>query len=195
MWQSTKNSRVVGTIHSKYDINGGHMLDLKKVIRDVPDFPKQGIIFKDITTLLKDKEAFKYAIDKMVERYRGEEIDQIVAIESRGFIFGSVLAYHLNTGFIPVRKPGKLPSETVSESYQLEYGSDAVEMHKDALSQDEKILIVDDLLATGGTALATARMVEKLGAKVIGFSFLVELEFLKGRDKLKEYNTFSLVRF
>ncbi len=171
------------------------MLDLKKAIRDVPDFPKQGIIFKDITTLLKDKEAFKYAIDKMVERYTGEEIDQIVAIESRGFIFGSILAYNLNTGFIPVRKPGKLPAETVSESYQLEYGTDAVEMHKDALSQSEKILIVDDLLATGGTSLATARMVEKLGGKVIGFSFLVELEFLKGRDKLKDYNVFSLVRF
>ena len=171
------------------------MLDLKKVIRDVPDFPKQGVIFKDITTLLKDKEAFKYTIDKMVERYRGEDISQIIGIESRGFIFGAALAYNLNTGFIPVRKPGKLPAETVTEQYQLEYGNDAVEMHKDALAPGEKVLIVDDLLATGGTALATARMVEQLGAKVVGFSFLIELESLRGREKLKDYNMFSLVRF
>lgn len=171
------------------------MLDLKKIIRDVPDFPKAGIVFKDITTLLKNKEAFKYAIDKMVERYKGEDIDLIVGIESRGFIFGPILAYHLNAGFIPVRKPGKLPSEKVTETYDLEYGMDAVEMHKDSINPDDKVLIVDDLLATGGTAQATAKMIEKLGGIVVSFAFLIELEFLKGRDKIKAYNIFSLIKY
>ncbi len=171
------------------------MLDLKKIVRDIPDFPKPGIVFKDITTLLKDREAFKYAIDKMVERYKGEDIDVIVGIESRGFIFGPILAYHLNAGFIPVRKPGKLPAETVTESYDLEYGKDSVEMHKDSINPNNKVLIVDDLLATGGTAQATAKMIEKLEGIVIGFAFLIELEFLKGRDKIKKYSIFSLIKY
>lgn len=170
-------------------------MDLKKTIRDVPDFPKEGIIFKDITTLLKNRDAFRYAIDKMIERYRGEDINLIVGIESRGFIFGPILAYHLDAGFIPVRKPGKLPADTVMESYDLEYGKDAVEMHKDAVAAGDKVLIVDDLLATGGTSQATAKMIEKIGGKVVGFAFLIELEFLKGRNKIKDYNVFSLITY
>lgn len=171
------------------------MMDLKKIIRDVPDFPKAGVIFKDITTLLKDKDAFRYTIDKMIERFKGEDIDLIVGIESRGFIFGPILAYHLNAGFIPVRKPGKLPAETVRESYDLEYGKDAVEIHKDAIDPGNKVLIVDDLLATGGTSQATAKMIEKIGGIVVGFAFLIELEFLKGRDKIKDYNIFSMITY
>ncbi len=171
------------------------MMDLKKIIRDVPDFPKAGVIFKDITTLLKDKDAFRYTIDKMIERFKGEDIDLIVGIESRGFIFGPILAYHLNAGFIPVRKPGKLPAETVRESYDLEYGKDAVEIHKDAIDPGNKVLIVDDLLATGGTSQATAKMIEKIGGIVVGFAFLIELEFLKGRDKIKGYNIFSMITY
>jgi adenine phosphoribosyltransferase len=171
------------------------MMDLKKIIRDVPDFPKKGIIFKDITTLLKDRDAFRYAIDKMIERYKGEDISLIVGIESRGFIFGPLLAYHLNAGFIPVRKPGKLPSDTVTESYDLEYGKDAVEIHKDAINPGDKVLIVDDLLATGGTSYATAKMIEKCEGTVVGFAFLIELGFLKGRDKIKDYNIFSLISY
>ncbi len=170
-------------------------MDLKKTIRDVPDFPKEGIIFKDITTLLKNRDAFRYAIDKMIERYRGEDINLIIGIESRGFIFGPILAYHLDAGFVPVRKPGKLPADTVTESYDLEYGKDAVEMHKDAIAAGDKVLIVDDLLATGGTSQATAKMIEKIGGKVVGFAFLIELEFLKGRNKLKDYNVFSLITY
>lgn len=171
------------------------MVDLKKFIRDVPDFPKAGIVFKDITTLLKDKEAFKYAIDKMIERFKGENIDLVIGIESRGFIFGPILAYHLETGFVPVRKPGKLPAERVKESYDLEYGTDAVEIHKDAINPGDKILIVDDLLATGGTSQATAKMIEKIGGAIVGFAFLIELEFLKGRNKIKDYNIFSLITY
>ncbi len=171
------------------------MMDLKKIIRDVPDFPKAGVIFKDITTLLKDRDAFRYTIDKMIERFKGENVDLIVGIESRGFIFGPILAYHLNAGFIPVRKPGKLPAETVRESYDLEYGKDAVEIHKDAIDPGNKVLIVDDLLATGGTSQATAKMIEKIGGIVVGFAFLIELEFLKGRDKIKGYNIFSMITY
>lgn len=170
-------------------------MNLKERIRDVPDFPKQGIIFKDITTLLKDKDAFHETIDKLAEQHRGKHVDQIVAIESRGFIFGSALAYQLQTGFIPVRKPGKLPHHTEKEIYELEYGTDSLEIHVDAFDKGQRILIVDDLLATGGTAAAVARLIEKLQGKVVGFSFVIELTFLNGRDKLKGYEVHSLIQY
>jgi len=170
-------------------------MDLREFIRDVPDYPKKGIIFKDITTLLKEKEPFRRSIDLMVDHYRGRKIDQIVAIESRGFIFGSALAYKLNTGFVPIRKPKKLPARTERMEYELEYGSDCVEIHADALEPGQKILVVDDLLATGGTASAAAKLVEKLNAEVIGIAFLIELTFLNGRDKLEGREIFSLIQY
>ena len=170
-------------------------MDLKEWIRDVPDFPKQGIIFKDITTLLKEPEAFKKAIDLMAADYQTRKIDRIVAIESRGFIFGSALAYRLGTGFVPVRKPKKLPSKIEREEYALEYGTDALEIHVDALEPGQQILIVDDLLATGGTAAAVVRLVEKLKANVSGLGFLIELGFLNGRDKLQGYEIHALIRY
>jgi len=171
------------------------MPDLRKLIRDVPDFPKPGIVFKDITTLLKDPEALRYAFDKLTERYRGERIDIVFGIEARGFILGAPLAYQLGAGFAPVRKPGKLPAETVSETYELEYGSDRLEVHRDAVEPGRSVLIVDDLLATGGTARATANLVRRMGAEIVGLAFLVELEFLKGREKLEGLNVFSLVKY
>jgi len=170
-------------------------MDLREWIRDVPDYPKKGIIFKDITTLLKEKEPFRKSIDLMVDHYRGQKIDQIVAIESRGFIFGSALAYKLETGFVPIRKPKKLPAKTERMEYELEYGSDCVEIHADALQPGQKILVVDDLLATGGTASAAAKLVEKLNAEVIGLAFLIELTFLKGREKLSGREIFSLIQY
>ena len=170
-------------------------MNLKESIRDVPDFPKQGIIFKDITTLLKDKAAFHKTIDMLGEHYKGKQIDQILAIESRGFIFGSVLAYQLGTGFIPVRKPGKLPHHTEKVIYELEYGSDSLEIHKDAFQKDQRVLIVDDLLATGGTAAAVAKLVERLQGHVVGFSFVIELTFLNGREKLKGYDIHTLIQY
>jgi len=170
-------------------------MDLKEWIRDVPDFPKQGILFKDITTLLKDKSAFQKAIDLLYERYHSRPIDQVVAIESRGFIFGSALAYRLGTGFVPVRKPKKLPAKTERVEYDLEYGKDSVEIHVDALQPGQKVLIVDDLLATGGTAGAVAQLVTKLQAEVTELAFLIELTFLNGRDRLKDYNIFSLIQY
>lgn len=170
-------------------------MDLKSMIRDIPDFPKQGILFRDITTLLKDKGAFRHTIDLFAEHYKTQSIDQIVGIESRGFIFGSALAHQLGTGFIPVRKPGKLPSAIERFEYQLEYGNDALEIHKDALQPNQNVLIVDDLLATGGTAAATARLVEALNAKVKGLAFLIELTFLNGRDKLRSYDIHTLVQY
>jgi len=170
-------------------------VDLKEWIRDVPDFPKQGIIFKDITTLLKEPEAFKKAIDLMAVNYQTRKIDRVVAIESRGFIFGSALAYRLGTGFVPVRKPKKLPSKIEREEYALEYGTDALEIHVDALEPGQQILIVDDLLATGGTAAAVVRLVEKLKANVSGLGFLIELGFLNGRDKLQGYEIHALIRY
>ena len=170
-------------------------MDLAKIIRDVPDFPEKGIIFKDITTLLKDPDALKYVIDAMVERYRHQGIDKIVGIESRGFIFGGAAAYLLGCGFVPARKPGKLPAETISESYSLEYGTNTLEIHRDAISEGENVLIIDDLLATGGTAAAVAKMVERLKGKVVAVEFLIELEFLKGRDKLKGYTVNSYIQY
>ncbi|MFA5479255.1 MAG: adenine phosphoribosyltransferase [Candidatus Muiribacteriota bacterium] len=166
-------------------------MDLKKIIRDVPDFPKPGIIFKDITPVLKNIEAFNYAIKKMAEPFEKMDIDYVVGAESRGFIFGTLIASHLNAGFIPVRKPGKLPYKTISESYELEYGTDSLEIHEDAVEKGKNVLIVDDLLATGGTAEAMIKLIEKTGGIVKGMSFLIELDFLKGRERFAEYNVNS----
>ena len=160
------------------------MIDLSAVIRDVPDFPKEGIVFKDITTLLKDADAFRQAVEEMCRPYQKEKPDLIVGVESRGFIFGGAMGVALGVGFAPVRKPGKLPAATVKEEYSLEYGTDAVELHEDAVRKGMRVLVVDDLLATGGTAAATIRLVEKLDGKVIGAAFLIELSFLNGRQKL-----------
>ena len=168
---------------------------LKKHIRNIPDFPKQGILFRDITTLLKDKTAFKKAIDGLAKIVKGKKIDYVVAVESRGFIFGAALAYKLGAGFIPIRKKGKLPAETISASYALEYGTDSLEMHKDALKANSKILIVDDLLATGGTVAAVCQLTQQVKAKIAGIVFLIELCDLKGRDKLKGYPVYSLIQY
>ena len=171
------------------------MKRLEEYIRDVPDFPKKGIIFKDITTLLKDKEALKRSVDELYKIVKDMEIDKVVGIESRGFIFSPILAYKLNAGFVPVRKPGKLPAEVISEEYELEYGTDKLEIHKDSINAGDKVLVVDDLIATGGTAKAVCKMVERLGGKIMGLEFLIELTFLNGRDKLSEYNVFSIIRY
>jgi len=170
-------------------------LDLKTKIRNIPDFPKKGIVFRDITPLIFDSEAFRHAVDLMAGHYSGKKIDAILGAEARGFIFGAALAYKLGTGFIPVRKPGKLPYKTCSVSYELEYGSNVMEMHIDAIKEGDNILIVDDLVATGGTAKAQAELVESRGGKVVGFCFLIELEFLKPREILKNYEVFSLVKY
>ncbi len=168
---------------------------LASVIRSVPDFPKKGIVFRDITTLLKDKEAYRQYIDIVYERYKGQHIDKVVGIESRGFIAGGALAYRLGAGFVPVRKPGKLPAEKIRQEYQLEYGSDAVEIHRDAISKGERILLHDDLLATGGTIEAACKLVEQLGGRIVGLSFLIELPFLQPRKRLSQYDIFSLVSY
>ena len=164
------------------------MFDLERYIRNIPDFP-----IKDITTILKEGEVFKRTVDLLHEKFSNEKIDKIVAVEARGFIFGAALAYKLKVGFIPVRKPGKLPAEVAKEEYDLEYGKDSIEIHRDGIKEGEKVLIVDDLLATGGTAAACCKLVEKLGAKIIGVSFLIELTDLKGRESLKNYNIQSLI--
>lgn len=169
--------------------------DLKQFIRDIPDFPKQGIIFKDITTLLKNKKVFKLAINKLADKYKGKKIDAVVAAEARGFIFGSALAYKLGAGFIPVRKKGKLPAKTNSVTYALEYGTDTLEIHCDAINSGDKVLIVDDLLATGGTIKAVAELTEQSKGKIAGIAFLIELAFLKGREKLERYPVFSLIKY
>ena len=168
---------------------------IAKRIRDIPDFPKEGIIFKDITPILSDIEAFRIAIKEMATPFIGQKIDVVVGIESRGFIFGAPIADILNCSFVPVRKPGKLPSKTKSISYELEYGSDSLEIHEDAIDSGQNILIVDDLLATGGTAEATCRLISKLEGNIVGFTVLIELEFLEGRNKLKQYNVHSLVKY
>ena len=168
---------------------------LKKLIREVPDFPKKGILFYDITTLLKDKVGFALLIDALSEHYIGKEIDLVLGMEARGFIFGPALAYRLNAGFVPVRKPGKLPAETVKVSYELEYGSNSLEVHKDAIGKGDRVLIVDDLLATGGTAVATAELASGLGAQIAGLAFVVELDFLRGRERLGNYDVFSLLHY
>jgi adenine phosphoribosyltransferase len=168
---------------------------LTDFIRDIPDFPKPGILFKDITPLLASHEAFKSAIEMMADHYRGEKIDVIIAAESRGFIFAAPLALELQVGFVPVRKPGKLPFERHSHTYELEYGTDTLEMHVDGLEAGERVLIVDDLLATGGTVSACCEMVEKSRAVIAGCAFLIELKFLKGADKLVPYPVFSLIQY
>jgi len=171
------------------------MEDLKSLIREVPDFPKPGILFYDITTLLKDKCGFRAVIDALRQHYKVGEVDIVLGIEARGFIFAPALAYALGAGFVPVRKPKKLPAECVSVRYDLEYGTDCLEMHKDAIEPGARVLIVDDLLATGGTAAAATRMVKDVGAKVAGIGFVVELTFLNGRQKLAGYDVFSLLQY
>ena len=171
------------------------MDDLKKLIREVPDFPKPGINFYDITTLLKDKLGFRTVIDRLTEQVSPLKPDYVLGIEARGFIFAPALAYHLGAGFVPVRKPNKLPAATERISYELEYGMDTLEIHKDAVPPGARVVIADDLLATGGTSLATARLVEKLGGKVTGLIFLIELDFLKGRERLDGHNVISLLRY
>jgi adenine phosphoribosyltransferase len=169
--------------------------DLKKIIRDIPDFPKKGILFKDITTLLKDKNALKASIDALAKQFAGKGIKYVVGIESRGFIFGTALAYKLGVGFIPVRKKGKLPAKTRQVTYELEYGTDTLEIHADALKKGDKVVIIDDLLATGGTVNATAKLIASSGAKIVGVGFIIELAFLNGRDKLKGLPVFSVVTY
>lgn len=168
---------------------------LKRIIRHVPDFPKTGILFYDITTLLKDRTAFRQAIDLLTLPYRDRGIDLVAGIESRGFIFASAMAERLGAGFVPVRKPGKLPAKTVQMSYSLEYGTDALEMHADAIEPGQRVLVADDLLATGGTARATVRLVEQLDGRVEACAFLIELEALKGRERLNGYSVFSLLKY
>ena len=170
-------------------------MDLKQHIAAVPDFPKKGIVFRDITPLLQNPDAFRYVIDEFAKLYQGEEIDVVVAIEARGLLFGGPLAYKLGVPLVPVRKPGKLPREVVGVEYDLEYGTSKVEMHRDGVRQGQRVLIVDDLLATGGTAAAAIELVEKLGGAVAGLVFLIELEDLRGRDKLKGYPFTSLIKY
>lgn len=170
-------------------------MDLASTIRSVPDFPVKGILFYDITTMLKNPDALKYSIDQMAEHYREAGIDVIVGIESRGFIFGMPLAYQLGVGFVPIRKPGKLPAETIAENYALEYGTNTLEIHVDSIGPGQRVLVVDDLLATGGTAKATCNLVEKLGGSVAGLAFVIELNFLKGRDRLQGYDIFTLLNY
>src|ERR1019366_8403051 len=168
---------------------------LKKLIREVPDFPKKGILFYDITTLLKDNLGFATLIDALAEYYLPQKVDLVLGIEARGFIFGPALAYRLNAGFVPVRKPGKLPSVTEKAEYDLEYGSNTLEIHKDAIEKGQRVIIVDDLLATGGTAEATAKLASSLGAQIAGLGFVVELDFLSGRKKLQGYDVLSLLHY
>ncbi|MAT57843.1 MAG: adenine phosphoribosyltransferase [Ignavibacteriae bacterium] len=170
-------------------------MELKDLIRSVPNFPKEGIIFKDITTLLKDPNGYKEALNQLVKLAENKEVTKVIGIESRGFIFGGALAEKLNAGFIPIRKPGKLPAAKVSESYVLEYGTDSIEIHKDAIQPGDKILLHDDLLATGGTMKAACNLVEKLGAEVVQISFLIELTFLNGRSKFENYDLHSLIQY
>ena len=169
--------------------------DLSHYIRSIPDFPKKGIDFKDVTTIWKDPTGFQLAVDQFVKKYSGLKIDKVVGIESRGFVFGAALALRLNAGFVPVRKKGKLPASVISEEYVLEYGTDVVEIHKDAVQKGEKILLHDDLLATGGTMNAAAKLITKLGGDIVGISFLIELSSLQGRKKLEPYEVFSLILF
>jgi adenine phosphoribosyltransferase len=171
------------------------MMDLKKLIREVPDYPKPGILFYDLTTLLKDKQGFHALIDRLCDHFRNHTIDIVVGIEARGFIFAPALAYRLGAGFVPVRKPKKLPGKSASVSYALEYGSDTLEIHEDAIQPGERVIICDDLLATGGTAAATAKLIQKLGGKVEGTAFAVELTFLNGRAKLPGLDVFSLLQY
>src|SRR3989338_149688 len=170
-------------------------IDLKAQIRNIPDFPKPGILFRDITTLLKDKKAFKLAVDTLAKKYKNKKIDLVVAVEARGFILGGAIAHKLGAGFVPVRKKGKLPAKANAVTYDLEYGSDTLEIHHDAISKENRVLIVDDLLATGGTVKAVTDLVKQLEGKIVGIAFLIELLDLKGKDKLKDYPLFSLIKY
>lgn len=170
-------------------------VDLLKTIRSIPDFPKKGIVFRDITTLLKNPAALREALDRCAARYADTAVDKVVGVESRGFILGGALAARLGAGFVPVRKPGKLPAATLRQEYALEYGTDAIEVHADAIGKGERVLMHDDLLATGGTMAAACRLVESLGGKIVGVSFLIELSFLHGRNLLAPYDVYSLVQY
>lgn len=171
------------------------MEGLKQYIRSIPDFPKKGVLFRDITTLLKNPTKFKQVIDVFYDKYKDKKIEAIVAAEARGFILGGALAYKLDCAFVPVRKKGKLPAETVEVTYELEYGTDTICMHKDAIKPKERVLILDDLLATGGTAKAMCDLVKKTGGDIVGIAFMIELSDLKGRDKIKEYDIFTLITY
>jgi adenine phosphoribosyltransferase len=171
------------------------MASLQTLIREIPDFPKPGILFYDITTLLKDPAGFRGVIDGLKKNYEGLHVDTVIGIEARGFIFAPALAYALNAGFVPVRKPKKLPGGTSRITYDLEYGSDTLEIHRDAIGEGHRVLIIDDLLATGGTARAVAKLVGEMGGEVVGLGFVIELTFLNGRDKLKGHNVFSLLQY
>ena len=171
------------------------MVDLKALIRSISDFPRKGIVFRDITTLLKDPAGLAEAVNAMAAPFALEGVEQVVGAESRGFILGSPIAIKLGAGFVPVRKPGKLPADKLAETYQLEYGTDSIEIHLDAIRPGAKVLLVDDLLATGGTMEACARLVEKLGGRIVGISFLIELSFLNGRSKLTRYPVYSLINY
>ena len=168
---------------------------LEKSIRNIPDFPKPGILFRDVTTLIQNKEAFKKAVDLLAKKYKGKGFDKVVGVEARGFIFGAAVAIKIGAGFVPVRKKGKLPHKTISATYELEYGTDTLEIHKDAITQGEKVLIIDDLLATGGTVKAVTQLVNQLGGKIAGIGFVIELVDLHGKDKLKDYPLYSLIKF
>ena len=170
-------------------------MDIKESIRSITDWPEKGVIFRDLTTLMKDPEAYVKTCDILIERYKDKKIDKVVGIDARGFVFGAVIAYKLNIGFVPIRKKGKLPCDTISESYSLEYGKNVVEIHRDAIKEGEKILIIDDLLATGGTMEACVKMVKKLGGDILECGFVVELPDLKGREKLGGVDVFAMVEF
>jgi adenine phosphoribosyltransferase len=169
--------------------------ELKQLVREIPDFPKPGILFYDITTLLKDPRGLRAVIDQITGHFSDQKVDHVIGVEARGFIFAPALAYHLGAGFVPVRKPKKLPSEVESYSYDLEYGKDTLEIHRDAVGEGHNVVIADDLLATGGTAGAVVKLVEKLGGNVVGLSFVIELEFLNGRERLAGYDVFSLLKY
>lgn len=168
---------------------------LEKSIRNIPDFPKPGILFRDLTTLIQNKTTFKKAVDLLAKRYKARGFDKVVGVEARGFIFGAAVAYKIGAGFVPVRKKGKLPFKTISTTYELEYGTDTLEIHKDSIVAGEKILIIDDLLATGGTVKAVTELIGQLGGKIAGIGFVIELVDLRGKDKLKEYPLYSLIKF
>jgi adenine phosphoribosyltransferase len=169
--------------------------EVKKYIRDIPDFPKKGIIFRDITPLLNNPVVFKFVVDTLAKYFKHKNVQKVLSIEARGFIFGSMVAYKLNCGFVPVRKKGKLPYKTISIEYELEYGKDVLEIHQDAINPQENVVIIDDVLATGGTAYALAKLAEKCGSKVIGLGFVIELTYLNPKEKLKDYEVFSIVKY
>jgi adenine phosphoribosyltransferase len=169
--------------------------ELEHAIRNIPNFPKPGILFRDITTILKDAQKFKQAIEIITEKYREKKVDKVVAVEARGFIFGGIIAYKLKAGFVPVRKKGKLPAPVFEVTYELEYGTDTLQIHQDAILNKDKVLIVDDLLATGGTAKAVCELIAKFNAEIVGIEFLIELRDLKGREKLKDYPIYSIIKF